>query len=190
MKKIAVFHLGLSIALLAAGTVTYVRYWDVATVNGMPISRIDFIRTMEKQGGKQTLETMIDEALILGEGKNKGVKIDQTAINNEIANIENRLKTQGQTLDAALQSSGMTREELNKQVKLKLIETALSAPKTEITQAEIDEFLKANKSLLPTGKTKDELQALAKEQLTYEASQSAATKWLDNLRQSAKVIYK
>jgi len=44
--------------------------------------------------------------------------------------------------------------------------------------------------MLPAGKTKVELQTLAKEQLTLEANQTAATTWLDNLRQSAKIVYR
>ena len=145
---------------------------------------------MEKQGGEQTLAFMVDEALILNEGKKNNVSVDQKTIDSEIAVIEEQIKAQGQTLDAALVAAGMVRADLEKQVRIKKIESVLSAPKTEITQAQIDEFLKTNKALLPTGKTKDELQTLAKDQLTSEASDSAATAWLEGLRKSAKVVYR
>ena len=190
MKKIIIIHAGLLVILLAAATYSYLRFWNVATVNGISISRLNYIKAMDKQGGKQTLDAMIDEALILNEGKKNGVNVDQKMIDDEIAKIEVQLKAQNQTLDSALTSSGMTKDDLIKQIRLKKISTALSKPKTEITQAQIDEFLKTNKSLLPTGKTAAELQTLAKDQLTSEASQSAVTTWLDSLRQSAKVIYK
>ncbi|MFA4827333.1 MAG: SurA N-terminal domain-containing protein [Candidatus Shapirobacteria bacterium] len=190
MKKIIILHAGLLVVLIAVGIFGYFRFWNAATVNGTPISRISYIKAMEKLGGRQTLDSMIDEVLILNEGIAKSVKIDQKVIDDEIAKIEAQLKTQGQTLDAALLANGMTKADLEKQIRVKKIEGILSAPTTEITQAQIDEFLTANKSMLPTGKTKVELQTLAKEQLALEANQTAATTWFDNLRQSAKIVYR
>jgi parvulin-like peptidyl-prolyl isomerase len=190
MKKNIIFHVALLAVIVITGGVAYFRYWNIATVNGVPISRLDYIKTLEKQGGKQILDVMVEETLILNEAANKNVKIEQKAIDDEITKVESQLKAQGQTLEAALEQSNMTREDLEKQIRLRLIETTLSASNTEITQAQIDEFLKTNKELLPTDKTKEELQTLAKEQLALEASESAATAWLNNLRQSAKVVYK
>lgn len=190
MKKIIIIHAAVLVVIIALGAVGYLRFWNIATVNGTGISRVDYIKAMEQQGGKQTLAGIIDETLILNEGIKNKVSVDQKTIDEEITKIEEQLKAQSQTLDAALLASGMVKADLEKQIRLKKIESNLSAPKVEITQAQIDEFLKANKALLPTGKTKAELQTLAKEQLTIEASQSAATAWLDGLRQSAKIIYK
>lgn len=190
MKKIIIFHVALLVILMAAGIYGYVRFWNIATVNGKPISRLDYIRTIEKQGGKQTLDIMVDEALILNEAMAKGVTVDQKTVDDEIAKIETQLKAQNQTLDAALLASGMVKSDLEKQIRLKKLESILSAPKTEITQAQIDEFLKVNKSMLPTGVTKDQLQTLAKNELILEASKTAAEAWLANLRTSAKIVYK
>ncbi len=161
MKKILTIHLAfLAVILISLGLV-YNRYWNVATVNGVAISRLDYIKAMEKLGGQQTLESMIDETLILNEGKSKNVSVDQ-----------------------------MAKTDLERQIRIKKIEEKLSTPTTEITQAQIDEFLKTNKAMLPTGKTKEELQTLAKDQLMSEASQSAATTWMDGLRSGAKIVYK
>jgi hypothetical protein len=190
MKKIIILHVGFLVVLIAIGVFAYLRFWNVAVVNGTPISRISYIKAMERLGGEQTLRSMIDDVLVLNEGTAKKVVVDQKAIDDEIAKIETQLKAQGETLDSALLASGMVKADLEKQIRLKKIETTLSAPTAEITQAQIDEFLTTNKAMLPTGKTKAELQALAKEQLVIEASQSAATTWLDNLRQSAKIIYR
>lgn len=189
-KKVIIVHGSVLAVLIILGIVGYIRFWNVATVNGKGISRISYIKTLEQQGGKQILSAMIDETLILNEGIKNNINVDQKTIDEEIAKIEEQLKAQNQTLDAALLSSGMTRADLDKQIKIKKIEAALSTVKVEVTQAQIDEFLKTNKALLPTGKTKAELEALAKEQITLEANQTAATTWLTNLKQAAKIIYK
>jgi parvulin-like peptidyl-prolyl isomerase len=190
MKKIFIIHATVLAVILIVGVAVYARFWNIATVNGVPISRISYIKTLEKQGGKQVLAMLVDETLILNEGAKNNVKVDQKTIDEEIAVIEDQLKAQDQTLDSALLAAGMTKADLEKQIRIKKIESILSAPKIEITQAQIDEFLTTNKSLLPTDKTKIELQTLAKDQLTLEASQSAAAGWLDGIRQSAKVVYK
>jgi len=189
MKKIIFIHGAFLVVVLAIITGAYLKYGIVARVNGVAITRIDYIKAMERLGGKQTLETMIDDTLILNEGESKGVKIDQKMIDEEIAKIEERLKVQNQTLDTALAAASMTKADLIKQIKMKKIQDILSAPKSEITQAQIDEFLKTNKSMLPVGKSKEELATLAKQQLTAEASQSAASEWLNKIRESAKIDY-
>lgn len=189
-KKMIIIHGSILAIVLAFGIVGYIRFWNVATVNGKGISRVSYIKTLEQQGGSQILSSMIDENLILNEGIKNNVNVDQKTIDEEIAKIEEQLKAQNQTLDAALLSSGMTRADLDKQIKIKKIEAALSTTKVEITQAQIDEFLTTNKALLPTGKTKTELETLAKEQITLEANQTAATTWLANLKQNAKIVYK
>jgi hypothetical protein len=190
MKKIIAIHTVVLLVLIAAGAYAYFRFWNVAVVNGVPISRVSFYKTLEKQGGQEVLASMIDNALVLKEGKDKGVNIDQKTIDDELAKIEEQLKVQNQSLDSALAAAGMTKNELAEQIRIRKIETILSATKVDITQSQIDEFLEANKSFLPTDKTKEELQTLAKEQLAMEASQSATENWLNNLRQSAKIQYK
>lgn len=190
MNKIIKIHLAFLVVVLISLGLVYNRYWNVATVNGVAISRLEYINAMERLGGKQTLDSMIDDALILNEGKVKGVTVDQKTVDEEIAKIEEKVKAQNETLEAALTASGMTRTDLEKQIRMRKIQESLSAPKTEITQTQIDEFLKTNKAMLPTGKTKEELQALAKEELISQANQEAAIAWMDELRKNAKIEYK
>lgn len=183
-------HLGLLLVLLTAGGYSYLKYWNVATVNGKPIARIDFIKTLEKAGGKQTLDQMVQTSLILEEGKKNNIKMEKSEIDAEITKIEDRLKVQGQTLDAALVSSGMTRTDLEKQILMQKIETALSKPKVEISQAQIDEFIKTYKTQLPPKATKVELETIAKDELTAQAVKLAAETWVSELTKNAKVILK
>jgi len=190
INKIVAFHLTLLAVLALAGGYSYAKYWNVATVNGKPISRIDYIKTMEKAGGKQTLDQMVQDSLVLSEGQKSGIKMSKEEVNAEVAKVEERIKAQGQTLDSALAMSNMTRQDLEKQILMQKIESTLAVSKAEITQAQIDEFLKTYKSQLPTNMNKTQLQDLAKEELTTQASKSAAADWLTNLTKNAKIIYK
>lgn len=188
INKIHMFHMGLLVVLLAGAGFGYVKYWNVATVNGVGISRLEYIKTMEKAGGKQTLDQMIKERLILAEGKKNNIFMDKTAIEVETKKVEERLKSQGQTLETALTMSGMTKTDLEKQILMQKIQTTLATNKTEITQAQVDEFIKTYKDQLPPKGTKAELEKIAKDELTAQAVKTAATEWVTNLTKNAKVV--
>ena len=190
LNKIAMFHVGLLIVLLAGAGYGYFKYWNIATVNGKGLSRLEYIKTMEKAGGKQTLDQMVQEKLILDEGEKNKIVMDKAAIDAEIVKIETRLKGQGQTLETALTQSGMTKADLDKQILMQKIQTTLAVNKTEITQVKIDEFIKTYKDQLPAKATKAELETIAKEELTAQALKTAISEWLANLTKNAKVELK
>lgn len=184
------FHLGLLLVLLVAGGYTYYKYWNVAVVNGKGISRVEYIKTMERAGGKQTLDQMVQESLVLEEGRKNNIKMDKAEIEAETVKVEERLKAQGQTLDSALKLSGMTKADLEKQILMQKIQTTLASNKTEITQVQIDEFIKTYKTQLPAKATKEELEKIAKDELTAQANKSAATAWVAELTKNSKVELK
>jgi foldase protein PrsA len=189
-KKLIYIHAGILVLILAAAAFGYYKYGIVAVANGRQISRIDYIKSMEKQGGKQVLEGMVEEALIMNEAQKKGVTIDQSVIDAEIKKIEDQLKTQGQTLDAALAAQGMTKDDLIKQIKLQKTVEKLANPPTEVTQAQIDEFITKNKNQFPKTDTKEQMEATAKTQLLTQAKSEAMTKWFDELKKAAAIIYR
>lgn len=180
----------LPLLALALGFWAYNRYGVVAKVNGRNISRIDYIKAMEKQVGKQTLDQMIVESLVEQEALKKGVKIEKSEIDSDIKKIEEQIKSQGQTLESALASEGMNLKDLEKQIKIEKMVEKLSDPKTEITEAQIKDFLTKNKAQLPKGATQTELNDLAKKQLESQIKSEAASNWFSNLKKEAKIIYR
>lgn len=184
------FHLGLLLVLLATGGYAYFKYWNIAVVNGRGISRIDYIKSMERAGGKQILDQMVQETLILEEGKKNNITMDQASIEAETVKVQERLKAQGQTLDSALQLSGMTKADLEKQMLMQKIQNTLSKVTTQITQVQIDEFIKTYKTQLPAKATKAELETIAKDELNAQAVKAAGAQWLTDLTKNAKVVLK
>ena len=169
---------------------SYYRFWNIATVNGRPISRLEYYQTMEKQIGKQTLENLVTESLILDAAAKKNVTVEQKVVDKDIADIETKIKAQGQTLDQALTQEGITRADLEKQMRIqKLVET-LSASSSAVTDVEINNFITTNKAQLPQGATAEELKNLAKTQLEKQAQSDNIKKWLADIRTQAKVVYR
>jgi hypothetical protein len=190
--KSAVFYIPLALLalVLVASLFAYIKYGSVAAVNGRQVSRLEYIKNMEKQGGKQVLEGMIEESLIMGEASKKGVTIEQGVIDSEITKIDDQLKTQGQTLDAALTAQSMTKNDLIQQIKLqKTVEKLANSP-TEVTQAQIDDFLAKNKDQFPKTATKEEMTTTAKTQLLSQLRSEAISKWFEELKKAATIIYK
>lgn len=189
-SKIKNIHLIFLVLILGVAIGVYARYWNVASVNGKGITRMAYYKNLRKSDANQILDQMIIESLIKSEAVKKGVKVEANVISDEIKIIEDQIKTQGQTLDEALAARGMTKTDLENSIELQKIVEKMATSSAEITQVQIDEFLKTNKTQLPAKATKDELQKLAKDELTKQASDSAISTWLEKLKTEAKIIYK
>lgn len=190
MSKVATIHLIGFLVLLAFAAGCFYKFGIVATVNGKPIYRHSYITQLQKQDKQTVLSQMVQDALIAGEAKNKGIVISQEEIDKGLTAIEDQVKAQGSTLDEAMKAQGVTKEEVMSQIRTQKIAEALASPSAEVTKEQIDAFLKENKAYLPTGKTDSELQTLAKEQLETQAKNTALSTWFSNLKSSAKIIYK
>ncbi len=179
------FIVVLALAVLAF---LYYRFGVVATVNGKPISRLAYLQNLIKLDQKQTLKQMANEALIYQEAQKQGIEIEKSIIDTEIASIEAKIVEQGQTLEAALSAEGMTKSDLEAQIRIQKIAEKLSNPNVEITQAQIDEYLTKNKSYLPANSTKEQLQELAKTQLTTEIKNTAVNTWFSELQKNSQIV--
>ena len=160
-----------------------------ATVNGEQISRIAVIREIEKQNGKATLESLITKKLILQDAKKNNISITQADIEGEINKISANLKNQGTTLDKALEAQGMTRTQLNEEIKIQLIIQKATAIEPKITDKEINDYIETNKSLFPEGTTDAQIKEQSIAQLKQEKQQQKTQEYIKNLQDSSKTIY-
>lgn len=160
-----------------------------ALVNGRPISRLTVTRELEKQGGQEVLDSLIEKSLIFQEGKKSGVKIDKTAIDEEISRIEGLLKEQNLTLDEALSMRGETRESLSKQIKLQKTVEALLAEKIKVTEQEIKDYFDNNKDSFGENAKLEDVRSDVNSQLYQQKLNAEYSKWIEELRSKAKILY-
>lgn len=161
----------------------------VALVNGQPITRLEVIKELEKQGGKQTLSSLINQTLILQEAKKKNIEVPQEEIDKSAKQIEDSLKTQGQNLETALMAQGMIKKDFLMQLKLRSLVEKLLADQIKVTDKEVSDYIEKNKDTLPTDLKEDELKTGVREQLKQQKMASASQSWLANLTKSAKINY-
>ncbi len=157
----------------------------VATVNGKPITRVALWKTLEQQAGARTLDTLVTQELILQEGKNQNVSITPQDIETEIQNIETSVSSQGLTLEQALESQGMSRNQLEQQLKVQITLEKLVSKDTQVTEDEVSEALA---TLLDSGQEDSpELRAQLKQQLEQTKSSQAMQAYLSDLRQKSEI---
>jgi foldase protein PrsA len=160
----------------------------VATVNGQPITRLAVIQELEKQGGKQTMITLVIKTLIEQEAAKKRVNVSQKEIDDEIKKIEANLAKQGQTLDQVLQLQGMSRDTLVSQIRTQKMVEKLVGPIT-VTNKEVDAYVEANKSTIPENSNMSDVKKTVKVQLQQQKVNEKAQAMLQNLQKNAKINY-
>lgn len=161
----------------------------VALVNGVPITRLSIIQELEKQGGKQTLSSLVNQTLILQEAKKKNIEVSQKEIDDAAKQIEDSLKTQGQSLDTALAMQGMTRQDFLMQLKLRNLVEKLLADQVKVTDKEISDYIEKNKDTFSTDLKEPEIKKRVEEQLKQQKLASSSQVWLTNLTKNAKIQY-
>lgn len=179
----------LTVAVVLALLYYFRGLFIVATVNGKPITRLEVVKELEKQSGQEVVESLISKNLILQEAQRKNVTVSEKETNAEMKKIEKTFSDQGQSFDQALKAQNLTRQELQERLRVELLVEKLVKDKVQVTEAEIDDFLRTNEATLPTNLSQEELRRGAKQQLESRELNQAAQKLLTELKQKANIRY-
>lgn len=176
------------IVLLLIGIVFYFKdYFLAATIDGKTISRFSVIERLEKQSGKQALDSMITEQLIENEAQQQGLAVTDEEVAAEIKTIEASVTAQGSTLEEALAGQGLAMEDFKKSLKLQKALEKLLGDKIKVTEEEINQSL-GDKSGIPAGK-EEEIRQQITQQLKSQKLNQEASKYIEELRAKAKIKY-
>ncbi len=160
-----------------------------AWVNGKPVYRYSLVRELEKQGGKQVLASLVEQALISAEAKKSNVTISEIEIETEIKKIEETISGQGISLDEALNLRGMTRKDLEKQISTQKIVEKILASKILLTDQEVKDYFNANKTLFGQNPVFDKVKDQVRAQLFQQKLSEQYNTWITDLKTKAKILY-
>lgn len=189
-----IFQYGL-VLLVVVGLIYFGgKTFIAATANGQLISRLSVIKTLEKQGGKATLDTIILKVLINQEAKKRKINISESEMNAEIAKIESNVTSQGTTLEALLLQQGMTKKDLTEEIKVQLLVTKMAGSDISVTDKEIDEYIASQKEQFSLSSTTDETapeitKEQAKEAIKQQKLQEKIQTFVADLKAKAKINY-
>lgn len=160
-----------------------------AWVNGKPVYRYTLVRELEKQGGKQVLDGLIEKSLVDSEAKKNNVAISKEEITSEIKNIETTVSAQGISLDEALSLRGMSRADLEGQIKTQLTVEKILSLKITITDAELKDYFNSNKTLFGQNPVFDKVKDQVQAQLFQQKLSTEYSTWITELKTKAKILY-
>ncbi len=185
-KLVAAIVLITALLALAAYTL-YKQNLVAAYVNGESISRLQVIRQLEKQNGKNILDQIITEKIILQEAKKRNITVTKQDTDREMKTIEDNLKQQGMTLDQALQTQGMTKDQLNDQMRIQVLIQKMVKPPT-VTDDEVTKYIAANSEQLTEEQlAQPNFKTQIKEQLQQQKLQAAIQKFVEDLKAKSKI---
>lgn len=160
-----------------------------AFVNTTPILRISLIKELEKQGGSQVLENLIDKSLVAQEAKKAKIVVTREEIDIQVKSIEDIIKAQGLTLEDALKFRGMTKNDLIEQIKYQENIKKLLGAQIVITDDEIKDYFTKNKSSYPAGSTLEKVKDEVKDAILQQKLSEQYASWIAKIRGEAKILY-
>lgn len=159
----------------------------IAKVNGRPISRLEYIKELEKNDKGVVLDNMITKAIIFQEAEKNGIKISDSDIQTELSNIRLSVESQGTTLEEILLYQGVTYEQLLENIEIQKILEIILKDDIAVTDEEVEEMYEENKDIYGSEKSYEEL----KESIRYQLMQSKITdsykSWLDGKKSSSNI---
>lgn len=158
-----------------------------AVVNGQPISRLEIVSEAEKASGKQVLDSAVRTVLVEQEARKQNVTISDKELNDQIKDIEKNLSSQGQNIDQMLKLQGMTRQDLQKIVRLDLLVTKMVGDKIKISEQDVDKYIEENKEFLPKNLKEADLRKEAREQLKKSQLPQKAQEWFAELEKKSNI---
>lgn len=176
--------------LLIAGAVYYFKnYYAVAYVNGTPITRMELNKELSKRYGKQTIDVLVNRAIIEQEARKKNIKISDKEVNDEISKIEKSVNAQGQKLDSLLAMQGMDRESFKSQMKLQKTVDKLIGDSVKVSDKEIEDYMTENKIVSEEGNNGAKVKENVKDQLKQQKMNEAFQQWLVEQKKKVKISY-
>ncbi len=160
-----------------------------AMVNNQPITRLSIVSELEKRSGKQALDTVITETLIMQEAQKNNVVVSNDEVDAEVSKVEENVKAQGQDIDQLLAAQGMKKEDLVKQIRIQKIVEKILADKINPTDDEVKKYVTDNATMFGKELSADQKVSQAKDQLKQQKLSSQFQTWIAEVKTNSKINY-
>ncbi|PSL34369.1 foldase protein PrsA [Planomicrobium soli] len=145
MKKAMYIAIGAALAAAIFLMTGFIQKDAVATVNGTDIDKESLYEKLVAANGVATLDAMISDELVKQEAQKANVKVTKEEIDAEMKKYEEQYGG-AEALQSAIESSGMTVDQLENEMKNYLLIEKLVGPDIEITDEQIDAYFEENKA--------------------------------------------
>lgn len=190
VKKLS-FFVFIFLLLVVLGFLTYLNagIFLVALVNNKPVWRLDLIRQLEKQGGKQLAEVLVNKSLVYQEAARRNVSVSNEDVDKEYSRLSDQFKSQGMSLQDAMTLQGLKESDVREELKYSLILKKLLSDKIEVSDKEVSDYFENNKSMFDSKKSFDELKGDIKNFLVNQKMSQSYQSFIEELKSSSKIKY-
>lgn len=161
-------------------------YLIVANVNGQPVSRFELSGRLYNQFGSQILESLINERLITGAARQKGIFITAEELNARQKEIEDGIKDQ-MPLSEALKLQGMTLPQFRRQLEIQLSIEKMFAKESTVSAQEIEKYITDNGKLFSEATDAAKMRQDAEDILHQQKLNEQYQKWFEEIKKDAKI---
>lgn len=190
LYKMPKYFWPLLVVILLGGAFYFAKsYFIAAMVNGKPISRYTLVRNLEKSGGKQALDNLVTKELIAQQAKKHNIVVADETVQKEIDNLSKTVETQGSTLDAALSSQGMTKTDLQENIRLQKTVELLMENEIKVSDEDVKKYFDENKETYGKDAKYDDLKESIREDLKQEKVATEFQTWYQKLQAESDVKY-
>ncbi|HBV86098.1 MAG TPA: foldase [Desulfosporosinus sp.] len=150
-KSIKTIYVGLFTFLLVVGigigSVYATQNNIVAKVNGVAITETELQDLLLQQGGSEALDSLIQQSIIKQESEKQSIQVSEADIDTELATVKASFDSED-AFNQALETSGMTLDDLRKNILTNIQIIRLLEAETPITEEEIQLYFETNKDTL------------------------------------------
>ena len=157
-----------------------------AMVGNMPVTRFELWSRLEKSYGTQALDDMVNEKILDKAIADAHIKIDDSKRTDQISALEKQFETTG-GLDDALKQRGLTRKDLEKQIRTQLSVEELLADKINPTDEEIKKQFDSNAATIYKDKKFDDVKLFIVDELKQTKLRDEFLVWFGEIKKSVKV---
>lgn len=175
-----------TLVLVLLALAVWKRNWVLAaTVNNKPIWGFEVLDKMDRNYREAELQAVIDGRVIMDEAARRNALPTPENIKNRFVELENRYGG-ADTFNRWLTQQGQNRESFEGTLKLQLVMEKMYSNEINITDEEIDKYVKENKNLLTSTDAAGQRQE-AKQQLTNQKQQEVFSQKFTELKQKANI---
>lgn len=157
-----------------------------ALVGNRPITRLELWSRLEKSYGAQALDDMVNEKILDKAIADSGVRIDQAKYDEQLKTLETQFESAG-GLDEALKQRGLSRKDLEKQIRTQLAVEELLKDKINPSDEEVKAQFEKGSSTVYKDKKIDDVKATIMEELKQTKLRDEFLAWFAEVKKSIKV---
>jgi hypothetical protein len=155
-------------------------------VGNVPVTRFELWSRLEKSYGAQALDDMVNEKILDKAIADAHIKIDEAKLTEQVKTLETQFETTG-GLDEALKQRGLTRKDLEKQIRTQLSVEELLADKINPTEDEVKAQFDTGAATVYKDKKFEDVKAGIVDELKQTKLRDEFLVWFGEIKKSVKV---